>query len=155
MPDSVYGKNARAADSISAALAEAERVIEKTRRDSLDLFHARGVIDRAALAKWLSGARDGCWRITDVVEHEDRFIIALALPGIHAGLAELTREPRQLLIRTRAGADGGASQVLRRLDLPVDLSSDDVTAELREGRLVISVPKVAAPGHHRDRYVRG
>ena len=141
MSDSVFTKNAWPADSISAALAEAERVIEKTRRDSLDLFHARGVIGRAALGKFLSGARDGCWRITDVVEYENRFIISLALPGIHAGLVELTREPRQLLIRARAAADSGASQVLRRLDLPVDLSSDDVTAELREGGLVISVPK--------------
>jgi HSP20 family molecular chaperone IbpA len=142
LSDSVFTKNAWPADSISAALAEAERVIEKTRRDSLDLFHARGVIGRAALAKLLSGARDGCWHITDVVEYENRFIISLALPGIHPGLVELTREPRQLLIRTQSGADSGASQVLRQLDLPVDLSSDDVTAELREGGLVISVPKV-------------
>jgi HSP20 family molecular chaperone IbpA len=142
LPDSVFRKNTRAADSISAALAVAEQVIEKTRRDALDLFHARGVIDRVALAKWLSGARDACWRITDVVEYEDRLIISLALPGVHAGLVELTREPRQLLIRTRSGAGSGASQVLRRLDLPVDLSSKDVTAELREGALVISVPKV-------------
>ncbi len=142
MPDSVFRKNTRAADSVSAALAEAERVIEKTRRDALDLFHERGVIDRAALAKWLNGARDACWRITDVVEYEDRLTINLALPGIHAGLVELTREPRQLLIRTRSGADSGASQVLRQLDLPVDLSSQDVTAELREGALLISVPKV-------------
>jgi hypothetical protein len=65
----------------SVALAEAERVIEKTLRNALDLFHARGVINRAAIAKWLSGARDACWRVTDIVEREDRFVITIALPA--------------------------------------------------------------------------
>jgi len=143
LPNSAFRKNARGAYGLSAALAETERVIEKTRRDALDVLYARGVIDRTALAKWLSGARDACWRITDVVEYEDRFVITIALPGIHAGFVELTREPRQLVIRTRPGADCDASQALRRLDLPVDLNSERVSAELHEGALVISVPKVA------------
>jgi HSP20 family molecular chaperone IbpA len=131
----------RSAEGISAAFAEAERVIEKTRRNALDLFHARGLIDRAALAKWLSGALNACWHMTDIVEYQDRFVVTIALPGIHGGLVEMTREPRQMVIRTRAGADCGARQVLRRLDLPVDLNSERVTAELREGALVISVPR--------------
>ena len=142
LPNSVFRKNTRATDGISAAVAEVERVIENTRRDALDLFHARGAIDRATLAKWLSGAREACWRITDIVECEDRFVITIALPGIHPGLVELTREPRQLVIRTLSSPNGSASQVLRRLDLPVDLSSERVAAELREGALVVSVPKV-------------
>jgi hypothetical protein len=141
LPNSIFRKNAGAADSISAALAEADRVIEKTRRVALDLFHARGVIDRAALPKWLS-ARDACWGITDIVEHKDKFVITIELPGNHAELVELTHEPRQLVIRTRSGGDSGASQVLRRLDLPVDLNSERVRAELREGALVVSVPRV-------------
>ena len=80
--------------------------------------------------------------MTDIVECEDRFVITIALPGIHPGLVELTREPRQLVIRALSGADSSAPQVLRRLGLPIDLSSERVTAELREGALVISVPKV-------------
>jgi HSP20 family molecular chaperone IbpA len=142
LPDSVFRRNTRSADAISAALIDAERVIEQTRRDALELFHARGVIDRAALAKSLSGARDACWHIADVVEREDKFVITIALPGVHPEFVELTREPRQLVVRTIPGTDSGASQVLRRLELPVDLSSERVTAELRAGSLVISLPKV-------------
>jgi hypothetical protein len=52
----------------------------------------------------------------------------------------LTREPRQLVMRTRSSLDS-AAQVLRRLDLPIDLSSERVAAELREGALVITAPK--------------
>jgi HSP20 family molecular chaperone IbpA len=129
-------------DRISAALAEADRVIDKTRRDALDVFHARGAIDRATLTKCLSGVPEASWHMTDIVECEDRFVITIALPGIHPGLVELTREPRQLVIRALSGADSSAPQVLRRLGLPIDLSSERVTAELREGALVISVPKV-------------
>jgi HSP20 family molecular chaperone IbpA len=141
LPKSAFRKNAREFDGVSAALAEAERVIQKTRRDAVNLFHARGVIDRAALAEWVSGARDACWHVTDIVERETTFVITIALPGVHAGLAELTREPRQLVIRARPGADSGSSQVLRRIDLPVDLRSERVRAELREGALVITAPK--------------
>jgi len=140
LSNSVFKKNARASDAVSAALAEAERVIEMTRRDALDLFHARGVIDRAALTNWLAGPREACWHITDVVELETKFVITIALPGVHAGLAELTREPRQLVIRTRSDSTSGNSQVVRRLDLPLDVDSEHVTAELREGALVISIP---------------
>jgi HSP20 family molecular chaperone IbpA len=132
--------NARALDGVSAALAEAERVIEKTRRDALDLFQARGVIDRAALGRWVSGAREACWHVTDIVERETTFIITIALPGAHAALAE--PEPRRLAIRTRSGPGSGASQVLRHLDLPVDLNSERVKAELRGGALVITAPKL-------------
>lgn len=142
LPKSVFRKYARASYGVSAALAEAEQVIERTRRDALDLFHARGVIDRAALAEWVSGARDACWHVTDIVERETTFVITIALPGVHAGLAELTREPRQLVIRTRFGSDSRDSQVLRRVDLPVDLNSERVEAELREGALVITAPKL-------------
>jgi HSP20 family molecular chaperone IbpA len=141
LPKSVLKKNERAPDDVSSALADAERVIQKTRRDALDLFRARGVIDRADLAKWLIGARDACWHITDIVERETSFVITIAMPGVHAGLVELTREPRQLVIRTRSRSDTDNSQVLRRLDLPVDLTSDRVEAEIRDGALVITAPK--------------
>jgi HSP20 family molecular chaperone IbpA len=141
LPKSVF-TNARALDGVSAALAEAERVIEKTRRDALDLFQARGIIDRAALGRWVSGAREECWHVTDIVERETSFIITIALPGAHAALAESATAPRRLAIRTRSGPGSGASQVLRQLDLPVDLNSERVEAELREGALVITAPKI-------------
>jgi HSP20 family molecular chaperone IbpA len=140
LPKSVLIKKAQVLDGVSAAFSEAARVIEKTRRDALDLFHARGVIDRAALAKWVSGARDACWHVADIVEGETAFVITISLPGVHPALAELTREPRQLVMRTRSSLDS-AAQVLRRLDLPIDLSSERVAAELREGALVITAPK--------------
>jgi HSP20 family molecular chaperone IbpA len=139
---SVFRKNARTPDAVSAALAEAERVIATTRRDALDRFHARGIIDRAALAQWVSGARDACWHITDIVERETSFVITVALPGALPERAELTREPRQLVIRTRSGADSGAMPIVRRLDLPIDLNSECVQAELREGTLVLTAPKL-------------
>jgi HSP20 family molecular chaperone IbpA len=132
--------HARAPDAVAAALGEAERVIEKTRHDAWALFHARGTIDHAALIKWLSGPRDACWHITDIVERESTFVITIALPGVNADFAELTREPRQLVIRTRRTADRDVSQVLQRLDLPLDLNSEHVSAELRDGALVISIP---------------
>lgn len=137
----VVNRHARAFDAVSAALAETERVIENTRREALGIFHTRGVIDREALANWLNGASNPCWHVTDVVERESGFVITIALPGADLRLMELTREPRRLVIRTRAGSDSAASRRLR-LDLPFDLTSDRVRAELREGALVISVPKV-------------
>ncbi len=140
MPRSLFSNNARAV-AVSAALAETERVIEKTRRDALELFRARGVIDRTAQTKWLNGTHDACWRIKDIVEREDSFVISIALPGRNNDLVEVIREPRRLVIRTRGGADSHTSKVLRRLDLPVDLSSERVEAQLREGALVITVPK--------------
>jgi HSP20 family molecular chaperone IbpA len=141
LPESLIKEKPRTLDRVSAALAETERVIEKTRRDAVELLRARGVIDRAALAAWVSGARDACWRITNIVERETAFVITIALPGVHDESAELTREPRQLVIRTRPGS-AGASRILQRVDLPIDLSSEHVKAELRDGALVIEAPKL-------------
>jgi HSP20 family molecular chaperone IbpA len=137
----LFSKHAPASHAVLAALAEAERVIVKTRCDALELFRARGVIDRAALTRWLNGAHDACWRIRDIVERDDSFVISIELPTPHDGPMELTREPRRLVIRTRDRADGVTPKVLRRLDLPIDLSSERVEAELREDALVIRVPK--------------
>jgi HSP20 family molecular chaperone IbpA len=140
LPKSVIREKAPTLDGLSAALAETERVIERTRREALGLFHARGVIDRSSLAAWVNGGRDACWHVTDIVERETTFVITIALPGVDPKLAELTREPRQLLIRTRP-ASSGAFRVLRRINLPVDLGSEHVKAELREGALIIEAPK--------------
>jgi HSP20 family molecular chaperone IbpA len=134
-------KPADLSKSVEAALAEAQRVVKDTQTRALQLFHERQVIDRDALWMWLSGSSDTCWRVTDIVERKDSFIVTIALPGVDRQLLELTRQPRELTIRSDAAAAAHVLDVENRIRLPVDLRSDRVTAHLIEGSLVITAPK--------------
>ncbi len=123
-----------------SALAEVEQVLEATRRRVLNLLYERGEIERNTLHMLLA-QKSECWRITGIVERETDFVITVSLPGASPELSNLTVEPRVLLITDKPTTRTLPAAVYGRVDLPIDLQSEDVTASLHRGALVVIAPK--------------
>ncbi len=124
-----------------AALAQAEQVLDATRRRVLKLLHERGAIDRSTLYVLLATKCDACWQITGVVERETDFVVTISLPGVDSDLSDLTAEPRELTVAAKPPTYPVPKTMSGRLDLPIDLQSDKVKASLHHGALVIVAPK--------------
>jgi hypothetical protein len=140
MPKPVLKKKARPTEHIARALAETERVLMEAQRAALDRLRCRGVLDRDELARWLVPPRGACWRVSSIVERDEDFVVTITLPGVDSRLAEVTREPRRLVIRSPQVSHASHHEHLA-LDLPVDLDSDRLAAYLQDGCLVIVAPK--------------
>jgi HSP20 family molecular chaperone IbpA len=138
LPKTGVKEQGRTSRHIGSALAETERLLAETQRRALNVFYDRGILDRDQLQKWLDGPEDACWRVVGIVEREKDFVVSIALPGVDAGFMELTREPRPLIVRTAPSREW---TVPRKLNLPVDWQSDKLAAFLKEGNLVIMLPK--------------
>lgn len=95
------------------------------------------------------------WRpLADILETTDGFTVMLELPGVAAEDVEISLEQRQLTIRARSqGLESDALQLVHREYVPGDyerafLLSDDldgekIEAELKNGVLTVSVPRLA------------
>ncbi len=105
----------------SAALAEVERVIKATQQRALQLFSERGVVEGNAVNKWLAAEREPGWPATEFVEHEAKYVLRIALPGVDPDTLKLTAKARELTVLNRGG--------------------DNVTASLHNGVLTIVAPK--------------
>jgi HSP20 family protein len=94
----------------------------------------------------------------DVYETEDRYVVAAELPGLARDQIELALEDSRLTIRgRRAGRPAEATEVLhfhqverghgvfaRTLDFAGKIDIEKVAADLQNGVLTITLPKVPA-----------
>lgn len=92
----------------------------------------------------------------DVVDSGDGLIVHAEVPGFKAGEIEVNVEPHRLTItgkrqtkdETKAGetlyTERSADQILRVIDLPVEVTTDGVAAALKDGVLELNMPKAAA-----------
>jgi HSP20 family molecular chaperone IbpA len=138
LPKSGVKEERRTSGDVGNALSQTERLLAETQRRALKLFYDRGILDRDELRQWLDGPDDACWRVIGIVEREKDFVVSIALPGVDARFIELTREPRPLILRSDTHTGW---TVPRKLDLPVDWQSDKLAAFLKEGNLVVMLPK--------------
>ena len=93
----------------------------------------------------------------DVFETSDRYVIAAELPGLDRDQIELAMEDSRLTIRGQrvggpAGADVHYHQVerghgafSRTFDFADKIDADAVTADLTDGVLTVTLPKIAPP----------
>jgi HSP20 family protein len=91
----------------------------------------------------------------EIAESDDNLTIRAEVPGFSAKELEINVEPRKLTIAGRHEAqeeskkgktiysEGCAKQILRVVDLPVEVDSSKVSAILKDGVLNIELPKAA------------
>jgi HSP20 family protein len=95
----------------------------------------------------------------DVIEKRDAYVVIVELPGVNQSKVELSFEQNILTIRgekdsffdpTKDGelrvyaAERVAGPFERSIRLPEFVDSDQITAELRDGLLMVIVPKATA-----------
>jgi HSP20 family protein len=95
----------------------------------------------------------------DVYETEDRYVITAELPGIEREQVELALEETRLTIRgRRPDRPPGSGELIhyhqierghgpfsRSFDFAEKIATDKVSADLRDGVLTVTLPKVPAP----------
>lgn len=91
----------------------------------------------------------------DVREEGEHFTVTALLPGIDPRELEMTVLGNTLTLAGERRAEAaenvtwhrrerGAGKFLRTIDLPVEIDSDQVKADYRDGVLTVTLPKVAA-----------
>jgi HSP20 family protein len=94
----------------------------------------------------------------DVYETEDRYVITAEVPGITREQVELAVQDNRLSIRgSRAGGvaarpaghyhqvERGHGSFLRTFEFADAVSHEGITADLRDGILTVTLPKMATP----------
>lgn len=98
--------------------------------------------------------RGGQFPLVNVMESAEGYSVEAELPGIQMENLEVVVKNNELLIRgerlpsreanvTYHRRERGLGKFERRVRLPVDVDSEQVSATLRDGVLVITLPKAA------------
>jgi HSP20 family protein len=106
----------------------------------------------------LSGLPGSAWAPPiDVYETADRYVLTAELPGLERDQIELALEDNRLTIRGSrpAGTPGddrhyhqierGYGTFMRSFEFPDSIAADEISADLRDGVLTITLPKTSPP----------
>ena len=131
---------------------EIERVYDSIARRAFELFQADGRV-RRELDDWLRAEAE-LLHPTHLVltESDGDFILRAEVPGFTAKDLDIEVQPRYLRITgkreikeeknaRKIRSEWCADQILRAVDLPVDVDTARVNASLKDGILTIDLPK--------------
>jgi HSP20 family protein len=138
-------------------LSQFERIYDSIAHRAFELFEGNG--------RWFGRDWDDWFRAEaellrplplELKEEDDSFTVRAEVPGFTAKELEITVEPRCLKIAGKHEAkeeekkkgkivrsELRAEQVLRAIDLPVDVDTSKVSANLKDGVLTVDLPKAA------------
>ena len=146
-------------DRALPVFAEYDEIIDRIRDRAYKLFQDRGLRQGLELEDWLSAEREICCPAAKLVEREADFQLDLALAGFESKDITVTANPHELIIKAAKKVKQKASSadetvrwsefrhddVFRRVEFPVALEVDQITASFRNGLLRIVAPKAAEP----------
>lgn len=138
-------------------LAQMESLADSIKQRAYSLFQQRNGGFGSELDDWLRAERDLTWSpAAELVEQDGRYEAKIALPGLDAKEVQVSALPDALIIKadskhSHEGKNGGVrfcefseNQLFRRLDLPMPIDVDKVSASLDKGMLQVIAPKAAA-----------
>ena len=136
--------------------AEFERLADRIRLQAYNLFSRRGAGEGHALDDWLAAEREVCWPAAELSERDGEFVLDVALAGFEPDEITLTATPREIMVKAahkheRKSVGKGepklrwtefrSNDVFRRVELPVAVDVDKISADFRNGLLKIVAPK--------------
>lgn len=137
----------RKADTI---FDELHRLQQTINRRAYEVFQNRGALSGHALADWLTAERELVWKpAVEVRQRDNQFEVLAALPGVEAKDLDVQVTPEDLLIKADVDhahpAEKGtvhvcefeAGRLFRSIHFPEKIDPDSVTAEYRNGLLVL------------------
>jgi len=96
----------------------------------------------------------------DILDHEKELIVRAELPGVEKDDVEVTISGNRLTIEAERAFEEeekkesfyrhelGYGELMRTIALPVDVDIENIEAELKDGILNISLPKIQAAERH-------
>ena len=137
-------------------LTEFDRVWASVARRAFELFEGNGHVPGRDLEDWFRAAAEMVHPLPlEVKESDTRFAVRAEVPGFTGKDLEITVEPRCLKISGRRETRGEeregkairselrSDQILRAIDLPLDVDTSKASATLKDGVLTIDLPKAA------------
>jgi HSP20 family protein len=137
-------------------LEHMETIADSIRKRAFNMFENRKSEHGFDLDDWLQAERDVVWSpASELVEGKDDFQARVALAGFDAKDVQVTATPEALIIEaekahTHDAREGdvrfcefSSKKLLRRIDLPMAINVDKVTASLDNGMLQVNAPKAA------------
>jgi HSP20 family protein len=136
--------------------AEFDRLADRIRLEAYNLFAHRGSGEGHALDDWLTAERNLCWPAAKLIEREDALVLEVALAGFEPSEISVTATPREIMIkanheharksgdkeaRTLRWSEFGSDEVFRRIELPSPVDVGKITANLKNGLLVVAAPR--------------
>jgi HSP20 family molecular chaperone IbpA len=132
-----------------------EKMADRVRKRAYEIFQYRGT-DGQELENWLQAEHDLIFAPeSEMVEKDGKFEIRVAAPGFQAAETNVTALPDAVIVSAESHhkheekdanvhfCEFGEKTLFRRLDLPVPIDVDKVTASLDKGMLRITAQKAA------------
>ena len=134
-------------------LEQFDRVYDSIARRAFELFTGNGQWAGHDLDDWLRAEAELLHPVhMEITESDSDFTVRAEVPGFSAKDLEIKVEPRRLSIAGRREikeekngrtirSEWCADQILRTIDLPADVDTAKVIANLKDGILMIDLPK--------------
>jgi HSP20 family protein len=140
----------------SSMFEQMDDIFDTLSRRAYEIFESNGRIFGRELENWFQAERELLRSVhVSVEELDDSLSVKAEVPGFSEKELEVSLEPRRVTITGKRDAkkeekkgktvygETCADQILRWVDLPVDVETDKVTATLKNGILELAMPKVA------------
>ena len=134
-----------------------DAAFEEIAQRAFQIFEGNGRLFGYDLENWFKAERELFRPVhTELTESDESFEIRAEVPGFSEKELEISVQPGRVVITGKHEATGKeqkkgktvrseiySDQILRIVDLPVEVETDKVTATLKNGVLILAMPKVA------------
>jgi HSP20 family protein len=137
-------------------LDQMNEVFDNITKRAFEIFEGNGRIFGRELDDWLKAEREFLHPVyIQLAESGESLEVQAEVPGFNEKDLEISVEPRRVTISGKREAskeekksktvysEACCDQILRVVDLPVEIETDKVTATLKNGILELRMPKVA------------
>ena len=154
-------KAAKAEDRKLPIFEEFDQMTQKIRDRAFAIFAGRDFKAGNALSDWLAAEHELCWPASELLEHDKDYALNVAMAGFQPKDISVTATPRELIVHAKAEATRGdksksdseqvcwsefrSNDVYRRVELPVEVDVDNVSAQYENGLLKVVAPKRKQP----------
>jgi HSP20 family protein len=129
---------------------------ESIARRAFELFEGRGAVLGCDSDDWFKAEKELLHPVhLEITETDDTLTVRAEVPGFEAKELEVSVEPRRITISGKKEAteekkmaktvykEQCSSEILRVVDLPVEIEAAKATATLKDGLLELRMPKTA------------
>ena len=137
---------------------EVEQMMGRIRERAFGAFAGRGFASGQELSDWLAAEREFCWPASELTESAENYTLSIAMAGFDPKDIEVTATPREIIVSAKmqsrrtdvpkvkaeqvCWSEFRSSDVYRRVELPLEVRVEKVSAEYNNGMLKVAAPKV-------------
>jgi len=131
-----------------------DEAFERIARRAFELFKGDGHSFGRDLEHWFKAERELFHPVsTELTETDEAFSLKAEVPGFSEKELEIKAEPRRVVITGKRessskekkgkviSSEMSSDQLLRVVELPVEIETDKVSANLKNGMLTVGLPK--------------